>query len=126
MAEKPDPKYTPLTGNHVELCSQIRFKMAPESANLAKQYRAEGKAQVLGDSGDRGHVICFPSADESLFVIEIVHRGDVADSTLYEAHKRDVAAFQWVQTISHPPVEIVDQNSLEPTPHRDRWVRFRG
>lgn len=62
---KIDPEFTTLPANHVEIRSHVRFKMAAESAALAKEYRASGLAQALADT-EFEHVISFPSKDETL------------------------------------------------------------
>jgi hypothetical protein len=124
MPDKPNPRYKPLPGNQVQLRSQVRFKMATESVALAKEYRAKGYAQVLSDT-NLEHVISFPSAVESLWVVEIVHHGEIG-RPLYAAHESAVTAFYTSFVESHPPAEIVAEKDLENAPGRDKWVKISG
>src|SRR5580700_12164613 len=132
MPNEPNPRYTPLPGGQVELRSQVRFKMPSESAPLAKQYRANGNAQVLSDT-DLEHMISFPSVDESLWIVEIVHHGDLwpqgsekvlalgrTRPPIYESHEADVRAQYASYLESHAPAEIVAEQQLEDAPPREK------
>jgi hypothetical protein len=61
--------------------------VASECANLSQAYRADGKAQVLDDQGDQ-YTISFPSQNESLILIEIVHVGDVVSDAVLSYRRK--------------------------------------
>lgn len=123
MGNNVNPAWKHLPDGRLELRSQIRFNMAPESAPLAEQYRASGHAQVLADT-DFEHTISFPSKiDEALWVVAIVHVGDTRRA-LFEAHEMAVTGFYESFMGTHPFVEIVASNALEESPERDKWVEI--
>lgn len=135
MPIEPNPRYRALPDGRVELRSQVRFKMLPESAPLAREYRANGNAQVLSDTGVE-YMIGFPSVDESLWVIEIVHHDDLWPPgrerllalgqnrpPIYESHEGDVRTQYASFSESHPPAEIVAEQELEDAPPREKWIK---
>jgi hypothetical protein len=122
-----DPNITIVSGtDRVKLRSQVRFRMAPESAGIAREYLTSGQAQVLWDH-DEDFVISWPSNHESMFVVEIVNVGATSKfAGLEAAHKASVNGFAFVFEASHGLAEIVAQSDLEDSPPRDLWVRSSG
>jgi hypothetical protein len=120
MPNAPDPELTQLSGPHrVKLRSQVRFKMAPESAELAKRYRHSGHAQVLWDHND-DYVVSWPSKREGMYVVEIVNTGAPSEIVgLTVAHRLSVNGFAFVLGTSHASAEIAAQSDLEDSPPRD-------